>query len=284
MPPPVRRAPPLRTAPPLAARSAASSPRCAPPQLPSLGHSHRSCAHVGLRRSEENELWGALSAPPDGSAPRMGWWGELGVALHAIGRLGRRVAQRRCVALRPARALSCRRRRREGWGGDRLSVGGEAWGGGGRRGDAASGPLRTSPANGAAPGGAQRRQQPALRAPSAPPLGRFRTHRGQPPCCRAVDAMLWALMRRSPTGSAAMVGSGGELGVQIYRSGHVERAWASSLGRSPSGVRAGRAGVVGGTGGGAVDILRVLRSPGQQEGLPVAWRVQSAGPVRSRAL
>ena len=81
-----------------------------------------------------------------------------------------------------------------------------------------------------------------------------------------------------------MVGSGGELGVQIYRSGHVERAWASSLGRSLSGVRAGRAGVVGGTGGGAVDILRVLRSPGQQEGLPVAWRVQSAGPVRSRAL
>ena len=54
-----------------------------------------------------------------------------------------------------------------------------------------------------------------------------------------------------------MVGSGGELGVQIHRSGHVERAWASSLGRSPSGVRAGRAGVVGGTGGGAVELVRM---------------------------
>ena len=96
--------------------------------------------------------------------------------------------------------------------------------------------------------------------------------------------MLWALMRRSPTGSAAMVGSGGELGVQIYRSGHVERAWASSLGRSPSGVRAGRAGVVGGTGGGGVELLRVWRYLRRKETLAAAWRVRSAGLFRPRAL
>ena len=159
--------PTVRTAPPLAARRAASSFRCAPLQLSSLGHSRGSRVHLGLRWSEEIELWGALCAPPDGSAPRMGWCGELGVAPHASGRLERRVAPRRCVALRSARELSCRRRRREGWGGDRRSVGGRAWGGGGRRGDAASGPLVSSPLNGAAPGGAARRQQLPLRAPSA---------------------------------------------------------------------------------------------------------------------
>ena len=164
----VRPSTPRRVAPRAAALRAASSPRCAPPQLPPLGILTAHARYLGLRLSEENELCGALCAPPDGSAPRMGWWGELGVALHASGRLGRRVAPRRCVALRPARALSCRRRRREGWGGDRVGVGARAWEGGGRRGDAASSPPRTSPANGAAPGGAQRRQQPALRAPSAP--------------------------------------------------------------------------------------------------------------------
>ena len=91
----------------------------------------------------------------------------------------------------------------------------------------------------------------------SPPFAILGADFAQPPARQALDSALWVLVTGSPAASAAWVGLWGELAVRIDRSGHVERAWASSLGRSPSGVRAGRAGVVGGTGGGAVELVRM---------------------------
>ena len=92
MPPRVCWPAPMRVAPPAARVLAAVSSRCAACSSLPLGAIGAHGCYLGCWQVVADELWRARSALPDGSAPRVGWWGGVGVALDAGGRFWRRMA------------------------------------------------------------------------------------------------------------------------------------------------------------------------------------------------